>query len=101
MFVKNTLFSVTIVTVFFLALEALLALLGVRPVVLTEDPLLGFADNMPQFVEATGVDGSAILQTAENKRRLFNYQEFPSYTRGKMNFLSSAPTGPRWSFLPG
>jgi tetratricopeptide (TPR) repeat protein len=75
--IKNLLFTVVIVTGFFGASELILAAIGVSPVLLTEDPFVGFAENIPQFVEVTGADGSVILKTANNKRGLFNYQEFP------------------------
>lgn len=74
---KNVLLAIAAVTVFFGAVEFVLASLGVRPVLLTEDPMVGFAENVPQFVEATRPDGTDILVTARNKRGLFNYQEFP------------------------
>ena len=74
---KNILLSVIAVTVFFGAVELVLASFGVQPELLTEDPLVGFAENVPQFVEATRPDGTVILRTARNKRGLFNYQEFP------------------------
>ena len=77
MHIKNIAFSLIIVAGFFGALEASLALVGVKPVLLTEDPLIGFAENIPQFTETTRADGSVILKTANNKRGLFNYQEFP------------------------
>jgi hypothetical protein len=77
MYVKNIAFSLIIVTGFFGAIEMTLALFGVTPDLLTEDPLLGFAENIPQFTETTRADGSVIMATANNKRGLFNYQEFP------------------------
>jgi tetratricopeptide (TPR) repeat protein len=77
MFFKNSLFTVIIVAVFFGAMEVVLAMAGVRPLLLTEDPFVGFADNVPQFVPDTRPDGTPILRTANNKRGLFNYQEFP------------------------
>ena len=77
MYIKNALFSFIIVTGFFGASELILASIGVNPALLTEDPFVGFAENIPQFVEATRTDGSVILRTANNKRGLFNYQEFP------------------------
>jgi len=76
-FARNSLFTVIIVVAFFGALEAVLAVAGVRPLILTEDPFVGFADNVPQFVPDTRPDGTPILRTARNKRVLFNYQEFP------------------------
>jgi tetratricopeptide (TPR) repeat protein len=77
MFLKNTLFTIIIVAAFFGAMEVVLAVAGVRPLLLTEDPFVGFADNVPQFVPDTRPDGTPILRTARNKRDLFNYQEFP------------------------
>ena len=76
MFLRNTLYTIIIVTAFFGGLEAILASAGVRPVLLTADPLVGFAENVPLFVETTDTDGSAILKTAPNRLRLFNHQEF-------------------------
>ncbi len=77
MFFKNSLFTVIIVAAFFGAVEVVLAVAGVRPLLLTEDPFVGFADNVPQFVPDIRPDGTSILRTANNKRGLFNYQEFP------------------------
>ena len=77
MFYKNILLAITSTSAFFIAFEAFLAMVGVQPLILTEDPLVGFAGNVPQFVESTQPDGSVILKTAINKRRMFNYQEFP------------------------
>jgi tetratricopeptide (TPR) repeat protein len=77
MFLKNSLFTVIIVAAFFGAMEVVLAVAGVRPLILTEDPFVGFANNVPQFVPDIRPDGTPILRTANNKRGLFNYQEFP------------------------
>ena len=77
MLIKNLFFSVIIVSGFFAASELILAAIGVKPVLLSEDPFVGFAENVPQFLETTAPDGSVILKTANNKRGLFNYQEFP------------------------
>ncbi|HUT41187.1 MAG TPA: tetratricopeptide repeat protein, partial [Gammaproteobacteria bacterium] len=77
MYLKHSLFIVIIVAAFFGAMEVVLAVAGVRPLLLTEDPFVGFADNVPQFVSDIRPDGSPILRTANNKRGLFNYQEFP------------------------
>ena len=75
--VKNSLLAVAAVTVFFGAVELVLASFGVRPMLLAEDPMVGFAENVPQFVENTRPDGTVVMQTARNKRGLFNHQEFP------------------------
>lgn len=77
MFFKNLLFTIIIVITFFGTAELVLALAGVRPLLLSEDPLVGFADNVPQFVKATRKDGAKMYITAKNKLLLFNFQEFP------------------------
>lgn len=77
MLVKNLLFTLIIVTGFFATVELVLALAGVRPLLLSEDPLVGFADNIPQFIKATRRDGVDMYITPENKLSLFNFQAFP------------------------
>ena len=77
MFFKNLLFTLLIVTGFFVMAELVLAVAGVRPVILSEDPLVGFADNIPQFVKARRKDGAEMYITPPNKLKLFNFQEFP------------------------
>lgn len=77
MFFKNLLFTVIIVTGFFVIAELFLAVAGVQPLLLTEDPLVGFADNIPQFIKATRKGGRDVYVTPENKLMLFNFQEFP------------------------
>ncbi len=75
--VKPFSFTLIIVFVFFAGLEFLLALFGVRPIVSTKDPLVGFSGNIPLYVETTQADGAIMMQTAENKLDLFNDQIFP------------------------
>ena len=65
------------VLVFFLLLEGGLALFGIKPVLKTEDPFVGFASNAPLFVPAPGPRGDQWLLTAQNKRGYFNVQGFP------------------------
>ena len=77
MFFKNLLFTLLIVTGFFVTAELVLAVAGVRPLLLSEDPLVGFADTIPQFIKATRQDGADMYITPPNKLRLFNFQEFP------------------------
>jgi Tfp pilus assembly protein PilF len=79
MLVKNLLFTLIIVTGFFATAEFVLALAGVRPLLLSEDPLVGFSDNIPQFIEATRKDGAQMYITPQNKLTLFNFQEFPRH----------------------
>ena len=78
MLLRNFLFSIFVVTVFFTGCELVLALAGVRPVRSTEDPFVGFSENIPLFVEDTSTDGTAVVRTADNKLTLFNYQAFPA-----------------------
>ncbi|RIK84154.1 MAG: hypothetical protein DCC68_01840 [Planctomycetota bacterium] len=49
---------------------------GVRPVIATEDPYVGFTSLSPLFEEYKDEDGDISMRTAENKRRLFNLQNF-------------------------
>lgn len=74
---KPLLFAALIVVGFFGGLELLLALAGVRPLLISEDPLVGFAGNIPLFTEVRQADGGVLLRTAQNKRPLFNEQSFP------------------------
>jgi len=73
---KQFLYSLIIFVLFFGGVELMLALIGVKPILLTEDPLVGFAENIPLFVEGHRRDGTSVLKTAKNKLSLFNYQEF-------------------------
>jgi len=72
---KQIAFLLVVVVAFFALLEGVLAIAGVRPVVETEDPYVGFA-GMPLFVEERQADGSVQWVTAPNKRTLFNLQRF-------------------------
>jgi tetratricopeptide (TPR) repeat protein len=71
------LIPVVAILIFFLLLEGGLSLLGVRPAIMTEDPFVGFASNVPLFVSQPGPGGSQLLTTATNKLDLFNQQSFP------------------------
>ncbi len=68
--------AVVAVGLFFALLEAVLALAGVRPVTLREDPFLGFTGSSPLFVPETGGAGELDLVTAPAKLELFNEQRF-------------------------
>jgi tetratricopeptide (TPR) repeat protein len=63
--------------VFFLLLEGALALFGVKPVFITEDPFVGFASNAPLFSPIPGPRENQMLTTAQNKIYYFNKQVFP------------------------
>jgi tetratricopeptide (TPR) repeat protein len=75
------LFSLLVPVAFFVALELLLAGLGVKPALYDDDPYVGFASSVPLFVEQISPDGSPVLVTASNKLRLFNPQQFPASKR--------------------
>jgi tetratricopeptide (TPR) repeat protein len=74
---KSLLTSLAALALFFGILEAALALFGVNPVLQNKDPFVGFASNIPLFVEKTGPDGRTIMTTARNKLTYFNMQQFP------------------------
>jgi tetratricopeptide (TPR) repeat protein len=82
LFLKNLLLTIVSVGLFFGAVELILTLAGVQPLMVTEDPLVGFAGNVPQYIEAKRADGTVIMRTALNKRIMFNYQEFPKVKGG-------------------
>jgi tetratricopeptide (TPR) repeat protein len=69
--------SVVVTVVFFVLLEGLLAVVGVRRGAYADDPYVGFSSTSPLFVERTGTDGAAEMVTADNKLSLFNPQHFP------------------------
>lgn len=77
MFLKNLLFSAIVLALFFAGSELVLSMAGVQPALSTDDPFVGFAGNIPLFVEEERRDGLAVLRTADNKISLFNQQEFP------------------------
>ncbi len=52
-------------------------MIGVRPVIDTKDPLVGFSGNIPLYVETSAENGSVTMTTAENKTDWFNKQSFP------------------------
>jgi tetratricopeptide (TPR) repeat protein len=72
---RKVLFALLTVVVFFGLVELILALAGVHPVLVEEDPYVGFASSIELF-QPTG-DG-ARLETAPNKLGWFNYQVFPA-----------------------
>jgi tetratricopeptide (TPR) repeat protein len=66
---------VAIALVFALS-EGVLALLGVEPVTLHEDPFVGFAGSAPLFVPEAGDGDGPYLVTSPAKLELFNEQRF-------------------------
>ena len=69
---RKVLFSALAVVLFFGLVELALALFGVRPVTVTEDPYVGFASYVRLFRPA-----GERLETAPQKLQLFNRQSFP------------------------
>ncbi|MEM7351767.1 MAG: SGNH/GDSL hydrolase family protein [Acidobacteriota bacterium] len=76
---KKLLFSLLATGLFFGGLELLLAGLGIEPVLYESDPYVGFASAVSHFVSTQRADGSEVLETAVNKRRLFNVQSFARF----------------------
>jgi tetratricopeptide (TPR) repeat protein len=72
---KKVVFAVFAVVVFFAFVELVLALVGVRPVLVEEDPYVGFSSSIKLFRLTAG---GARLETAPNKLAWFNYQVFPA-----------------------
>ncbi|MEE8423882.1 MAG: hypothetical protein V3S49_05020, partial [Thermodesulfobacteriota bacterium] len=74
---KMILFSLLPLLLFLGLFEAGLFIAGVKPVLLQDDPFVGFASNVPLFVEKRDAQGRQFLDTAPNKLRFFNHQTFP------------------------
>ncbi len=72
--VRNALLAVVSLLVFFVALEGLLAFVGVTSTLEVDDPLAGFAPAMSLFVEAPANPEQWV--TRVNKRSIFNTQRF-------------------------
>ncbi len=75
-FWKGAILSLIAIGLFFGFLEGVLALVGVRPTLLHEDPFVGFISNVPLFVPEMNSGGRQILTTAANKQSHFNRQQF-------------------------
>lgn len=74
---KSLLTSVAALVLFFGLLEAFMAVLGVAPASVSEDPFVGFSSHSPLFVEETSPGGGTIMTTGGNKLIYFNKQSFP------------------------
>jgi hypothetical protein len=64
------------VLVFLILLEGVPVLLGVQPVTVAEDPLVGFSGNVPLFAPVPGPGGRQLTTTSHNKINFFNAQVF-------------------------
>jgi hypothetical protein len=74
---RELLLAIVAVGLFFALLEGVLAILGVEPLTLREDPFLGFAGSAPLYLPETGVEDEPYLVTAPARVDLFNKQRFP------------------------
>ena len=75
---RKIIMSVTVTVIFFVLLEGLLALVGVRTESYADDPYVGFSSTSPLFIETKGAGGATEMVTSENKLSLFNPQRFPA-----------------------
>jgi tetratricopeptide (TPR) repeat protein len=73
---RLAIFSLLVTGAFFLALEAALALAGIRSLRDERDPYVGFSSRIPLFVKGRGDDGRGLRVTAPNKLPWFNAQRF-------------------------
>jgi tetratricopeptide (TPR) repeat protein len=75
---RKILMSLVVTAFFFLLVEGILALVGVRPEGYASDPYLGFSSTSRLFVD----DGAGGLETSDAKITLFNQQSFPADASG-------------------
>jgi len=73
---RNCVFSFITIAFFFILLEAILALNDIQPVLVSEDPYVGFSKLIPLFIEQQDSDRQ-VFSTAKNKLGFFNQQSFP------------------------
>ncbi|MCA9727969.1 MAG: SGNH/GDSL hydrolase family protein, partial [Candidatus Eisenbacteria bacterium] len=73
---KRIVFPVVPTIIVLVLTESVLALLGVTPRLHEEDPFVGFASQVPLYVESTNDAGQVVMTTSSNKRTLFNAQTF-------------------------
>ena len=73
---KKAAFALVVLCLFFMGVEWVLSLAGVRPMLYEEDPYVGFSSTIPLFVEERNDEGQVIMVTAQNKVNLFNAQRF-------------------------
>ncbi len=74
---REPLLAIVALGLFFALLEAALALFGVEPLTVREDPFVGFAGRAPLFVAEPGGAGEPHLVTSDARLELFNPQRFP------------------------
>jgi len=79
---RKILMSIAVTVAFFVLLEGLLAMFGVRHASFADDPYVGFSSTSRLFVERSGSDGGLELVTSDGKLTLFNPQRFPARKDG-------------------
>lgn len=77
-FLKNTTRGLAVTVVFFVFVELILMVVGVKTLYERTDPAVGFAGYAPLFVKHTQSNGEDIFRTAPNKMEWFNMQSFPA-----------------------
>ena len=77
-FFKNLALGCGITVVFFVLIELILLVAGVKPLYERTDPAVGFAGYAPLFIKQVQPDGEEIFSTATNKMQWFNSQSFPA-----------------------
>ena len=73
---KKLAFSLATTALLLAGLESALALVGVKSPLATHDPFVGFAANVPLFVEDPASSDVGVLVTSLNKLDYFNAQRF-------------------------
>ena len=76
--VKNIILGFGVAVVFFVLIELILMVAGVKTLYERTDPAVGFAGYAPLFVKHTEPNGEEIFSTASNKMEWFNMQSFPA-----------------------
>lgn len=77
-FSKNLALGFGVTLVFFVLIELILMVAGVKTLYQRTDPAVGFAGYAPLFVKHTEPNGDQIYSTATNKMEWFNMQSFPA-----------------------
>jgi len=77
-FVKNIALGLGVTIVFFVFIELILMVAGVKSLYDRTDPAVGFAGYAPLFVKRTQPNGEVVFSTAPNKLQWFNMQSFPA-----------------------
>src|SRR5210317_1350514 len=77
-FFKNIALGLGVTVVFFVFIELILLVAGVKSLYQRTDPAVGFAGYAPLYIKQTKPNGEDIFSTAPNKLQWFNMQSFPA-----------------------